>query len=260
MRSSFLKSSCGFTRLWPSLAVGVFYLVSFFFLSVTLKHLSVGVAYAIWAGAGIALIALIGYVLFGQKLDAAALAGIGLIIVGVVVINVFSSAASAGGWLPAAARRGKKAPLQIDQSAIGRAQLAVQLVQVALQFASLLASGVLILEQGLLAGNVVFHSGNGLAGFIKHESLAVLGQKAPFALRGANAPVAAPFQPFFKAAFGCAIQPQAVIPSGKIGVFIGRDGMLGTGLAVVVEPRALMSAAPVLLADLVPVGGQAFAF
>ncbi|HLR86285.1 MAG TPA: SMR family transporter [Wenzhouxiangella sp.] len=95
--TSFLKSSEGFTRLWPSLAVGVFYLVSFFFLSVTLKHLSVGVAYAIWAGAGIALIALIGYVLFGQKLDAAALAGIGLIIVGVVVINVFSSAASAGG-------------------------------------------------------------------------------------------------------------------------------------------------------------------
>src|SRR5690625_6606062 len=104
MRSSFLKSSCGFTRLWPSLAVGVFYLVSFFFLSVTLRHLSVRVAYAIWAGAGIALIALVGYVLFGQKLDAAALAGIGLIIAGVVASNVSSGAASAGGWLPAAAR------------------------------------------------------------------------------------------------------------------------------------------------------------
>lgn len=95
--TSFLKSSEGFTRLWPSLATAAFYLISFFFLSVTLKHLSVGVAYAIWAGAGIALIALIGYVLFGQKLDAAALAGIGLIIAGVVVINVFSGAASAGG-------------------------------------------------------------------------------------------------------------------------------------------------------------------
>src|SRR5690625_7246592 len=101
MRSSFLKSSCGFTRLWPSLAVGVFYLVSFFFLSVTLKNLSVGVAYAIWAGAGIALIDLIGYVLFGQKLDAAALAGIGLINVWVVDINVISGVAYVRGRLQA---------------------------------------------------------------------------------------------------------------------------------------------------------------
>lgn len=88
--TSFLKSAAGFTRLVPSLAVVASYGVAFFFLGLALKTLPVGIAYAIWAGAGVALIALAGYAFFGQSLDAAAIIGITLIITGVIVINVFS--------------------------------------------------------------------------------------------------------------------------------------------------------------------------
>jgi len=90
--TSFLKSSEGFTRLAPSLVVVLAYVVAFYFLALTLKTLPVGVAYAVWAGAGTALIALAGFAFFGQALDGAAIAGIALIIAGVVVINAFSSA------------------------------------------------------------------------------------------------------------------------------------------------------------------------
>jgi len=89
--TSFLKSAEGFTRLAPSLVVVIAYLVAFYFLSLTLKTLPVGVAYAVWAGAGVALIALAGYLFFGQSLDLAAIAGIGLIVAGVIVINVLSA-------------------------------------------------------------------------------------------------------------------------------------------------------------------------
>ncbi|MFN2360211.1 MAG: multidrug efflux SMR transporter [Marinobacter sp.] len=88
--TSFLKSSEGFTRLVPSLVVVVSYIVAFYFLAITLKTIPVGVAYAVWAGAGVALIALAGYLFFGQSLDTAAIIGIGLIVAGVMVINVFS--------------------------------------------------------------------------------------------------------------------------------------------------------------------------
>lgn len=88
--TSFLKSSEGFTRLWPSLVVVVSYILAFYFLALTLKTLPVGVAYAVWAGAGVALIALAGYLFFGQTLDPPAIFGIGLIVAGVMVINVFS--------------------------------------------------------------------------------------------------------------------------------------------------------------------------
>ena len=88
--TSFLKSSEGFTRLWPSLVVVVSYILAFYFLALTLKTLPVGVAYAVWAGAGVALIALAGYLFFGQTLDLPAILGIGLIVAGVMVINVFS--------------------------------------------------------------------------------------------------------------------------------------------------------------------------
>jgi len=94
--TSFLKSAEGFTRLVPSLVVVVSYLTAFFFLSLVLKTLPVGIAYAIWAGIGVALIALVGYAFFGQPLDAPAIIGITLIIVGVVVINVFSHTVSGG--------------------------------------------------------------------------------------------------------------------------------------------------------------------
>jgi small multidrug resistance pump len=88
--TSFLKSCEGFTRLWPSLVVLVGYAFAFYFLSLTLRSLSVGVVYAIWSGAGIVLVSIIAWILFGQKLDIPAIVGIALIIAGVAVINLFS--------------------------------------------------------------------------------------------------------------------------------------------------------------------------
>jgi small multidrug resistance pump len=88
--TSALKASDGFTRLWPSVIVIVGYAAAFYFLSLTLKTIPVGVAYAVWAGAGVALIALIGWLYFGQTLDAPAIIGMLLIVAGVVVLNVFS--------------------------------------------------------------------------------------------------------------------------------------------------------------------------
>ena len=88
--TSGLKASEGFTRLWPSLLVIVGYAVAFYFLSITLKEIPVGLAYAIWAGLGIVLVAFIGWLVYGQTLDAASVVGMALIITGVVVINAFS--------------------------------------------------------------------------------------------------------------------------------------------------------------------------
>ena len=92
--TSFLKSAEGFTRFLPSLIVVVSYVVAFFFLGLALKTLPVGIAYAIWAGVGVALIALVGYAFLGQSLDAPAILGMALIVAGVVVINVFSGTVS----------------------------------------------------------------------------------------------------------------------------------------------------------------------
>lgn len=88
-----LKASEGFTRLGPSVIVVVAYGLAFYFLSMTLKSIPVGIAYAVWSGIGVTLVALIGWLLFGQKLDLAALLGMGLIIAGVVVLNLFSNTA-----------------------------------------------------------------------------------------------------------------------------------------------------------------------
>jgi small multidrug resistance pump len=85
-----LKASEEFTRPIPSLIVLVGYGIAFLCLSLTLRTIPVGIAYAIWAGCGIVLVALVSYALFGQKLDAPAIAGIALITAGVVVVNVFS--------------------------------------------------------------------------------------------------------------------------------------------------------------------------
>ncbi len=95
--TSFLKSSEGFTRLLPSAIVVVTYVIAFYFLGLTLKTLPVGIAYAVWAGAGVALITLVGYLFFGQALDAPALIGIVLIASGVAVINLFSASVRHGG-------------------------------------------------------------------------------------------------------------------------------------------------------------------
>lgn len=85
-----LKASQGFSRPWPSALVVVGYAAAFYLLSMTLRSLPLGVAYAIWSGLGIALISVIGWLLYGQSLDAPALAGIGLIVAGVLVIQLFS--------------------------------------------------------------------------------------------------------------------------------------------------------------------------
>ena len=92
--TSALKSTQGFTRLWPSLIVLVGYGIAFYFLSLTLRSLPVGIAYAVWSGAGIALIALIGWLFLGQRLDLPAIIGMLLIVAGVIVINVFSKSAA----------------------------------------------------------------------------------------------------------------------------------------------------------------------
>jgi small multidrug resistance pump len=92
--TSALKSSEGFTRLWPSLLVAAGYGAAFYFLSLTLRTIPIGVAYAVWSGAGVVLIALIAWLLHGQRLDAPALVGMGLIVAGVIVINLFSKAAA----------------------------------------------------------------------------------------------------------------------------------------------------------------------
>ena len=85
-----LKASDGFTRLGPSILVVLSYVLSFWLLALVLRIIPVGVAYAIWAGLGVCLIAGIGWLVFGQRLDAPALLGLFLIISGIVVINLFS--------------------------------------------------------------------------------------------------------------------------------------------------------------------------
>lgn len=86
-----LKASDGFTRLVPSVVTAVGYAAAFYCLALTLRVIPTGVAYAIWSGVGIVLISAAGWLVFKQSLDIAALIGMGLIIAGVVVINVFSS-------------------------------------------------------------------------------------------------------------------------------------------------------------------------
>ena len=88
--STFLVKSEGFTQLVPSILVVVFYVISFYLLSQVIKTIPLGVAYAIWGGVGIVLTALIGFLIFRQSLDSAALIGIALIIGGVIVMNIFS--------------------------------------------------------------------------------------------------------------------------------------------------------------------------
>ncbi|WP_417541916.1 DMT family transporter [Methylophaga thalassica] len=88
--TSALKASHEFTRLIPTIIVVTGYLIAFYFLTLSLRVIPVGIAYAIWAGLGIVLIAIISWILYGQKLDLPALLGMGLIISGVLVINLFS--------------------------------------------------------------------------------------------------------------------------------------------------------------------------
>lgn len=92
--TSFLKESDGFTKLMPSIITAVGYALAFYFLSLTLRTIPTGIAYAIWSGLGIVLISAAAWIFQGQKLDAPAIVGMGMIIGGVVVMNLFSQSAS----------------------------------------------------------------------------------------------------------------------------------------------------------------------
>ena len=92
--TSALQASAGFTRLWPSVLVVLGYGVAFFCLSITLKTVPMGVAYALWSGLGIVLITASGWLLYEQRVDAAALLGMALIVAGVAVIQLFSKTAA----------------------------------------------------------------------------------------------------------------------------------------------------------------------
>ncbi|MBS0980743.1 QacE family quaternary ammonium compound efflux SMR transporter [Acetobacter thailandicus] len=88
--TTFLKQSEGFSKLLPGLATVFFYGFALYALSHTLKTIPTGVAYAIWSGVGIVLISAVAWIFQGQKLDIPAIAGMLLIIAGVVIMNVFS--------------------------------------------------------------------------------------------------------------------------------------------------------------------------
>ncbi|MEP4195897.1 MAG: SMR family transporter [Aliishimia sp.] len=92
--TSALHASQQFSKFWPSVLVLIAYAISFYLLSLTLKYMPVGIMYALWSGAGIILIALIGWLVFAQKLDLAAVIGMSLIIAGIVIIQVFSKTAA----------------------------------------------------------------------------------------------------------------------------------------------------------------------
>jgi small multidrug resistance pump len=92
--TSALKAADGFTKPWPSAVVVVGYVLAFYFLSLTLRTIPVGIAYAVWSGVGIVLVSIVGWVLYGQRLDAAAFLGISLIAAGVVVLNTLSKSSA----------------------------------------------------------------------------------------------------------------------------------------------------------------------
>ncbi|HEF5873317.1 TPA: multidrug efflux SMR transporter [Burkholderia cenocepacia] len=88
--TSALRAADGFTRLWPSVLVVAGYGIAFYCLSLTLRTMPVGIIYAVWSGAGIVLITLVAMLLYRQVPDVPAVIGLGLIIAGVVVLNLFS--------------------------------------------------------------------------------------------------------------------------------------------------------------------------
>ncbi|PWK59563.1 DMT family transporter [Roseicyclus mahoneyensis] len=88
-----LKASDGFTRLGPSLLVVLGYAIAFYLLAQVLRTIPLGITYAIWSGAGVAAVTIIGWLIYGQRLDGPAILGIGLIVAGVLVLNLWSGAA-----------------------------------------------------------------------------------------------------------------------------------------------------------------------
>ena len=93
LATSMLKASDGFTKLIPSIVTFIGYSVSFYFLSMVLKYIPMGISYAIWSGLGIVLISIVGLLVFKQELDLPGIFGMLLIISGVIVIHLFSGSA-----------------------------------------------------------------------------------------------------------------------------------------------------------------------
>ena len=93
MATASLKSTEGFSKFWPSVIVLVGYSAAFYFLSLTLDTIPIGVAYAIWSGVGVAAITLVSIFVFNQKIDAAGFVGIGLIVAGVIILRLYSESA-----------------------------------------------------------------------------------------------------------------------------------------------------------------------
>ena len=92
--TSALEASQQMSKIIPAIVVIIAYAISFYFMSLTLKYMPVGIVYALWSGLGIVLIAIAGWLIFGQKLDFAAILGLGMILGGVMVINLFSNSAT----------------------------------------------------------------------------------------------------------------------------------------------------------------------
>ncbi len=90
LATTMLKATEGFTKWLPSVIVVLGYACSFYFLSLSLKYVSVGIVYALWSGVGIIVVTILGYLVYGQKIDLPAAVGMGLIVVGVIVIQLFS--------------------------------------------------------------------------------------------------------------------------------------------------------------------------
>tara|TARA_Y100000996_G_scaffold415324_1_gene409410 strand:+ start:16095 stop:16424 length:330 start_codon:yes stop_codon:yes gene_type:complete len=89
--TSALKESQGFSKLFPSIIVIIGYSFTFYFMSLTLKEISIGITYAIWSGMGILLISLIGYFKYNQTLDTPAILGMTFILFGVIILRFFSN-------------------------------------------------------------------------------------------------------------------------------------------------------------------------
>lgn len=92
--TTFLKQSEQFSKLLPTIFTIVGYLCAFYCLSIVLKNIPIGIAYAIWSGVGIILISMVGKFIYQQHLDLPAIIGLSLIVLGVIVINVFSKTVS----------------------------------------------------------------------------------------------------------------------------------------------------------------------
>jgi small multidrug resistance pump len=92
--TSALKASEGFTKLWPTVAVALGYTIAFWFLSIVVQRMPVGIVYAIWSGAGIVLVSIVAAVWLKQIPDLAAIVGMTLIMAGVIIVNLFSKTAT----------------------------------------------------------------------------------------------------------------------------------------------------------------------